>query len=251
MERVDGKTALILLVEEEAGFHDFSGSERKYLQERAKGFFIFLMKQGKTEYEAREICDRIREDTRKELEVDWPDAFRMAENRALNDMEMECDAMMCPQLHPEDAVNKEFNETRAYEQRVEAVALVASERPDWGRYSRAIEHMAVIEGKIDLLEIIKANQNNKLTDAEKQAVKEISRELDWLRFGKSKGRKFKKICSCHGDGIYISVRMWKKVRNRINALLDNEKRYEIKEYEKREIDDVLDDAIYGQDIENF
>lgn len=251
MERVNGKTALILLMEEEAGFHDFNEEERAELLKQAKGFFMFLMRQGKTEYEAREICDAIRENTRKELEIDWPDAFRMAENRADNDMEMECDALLTPQNHPEKIIDSEFRDNENHMLKVETVALLASERPDWGRFSKAIEHMVVIEGKIELLEIIKANQKNKLTDAEKQAVKDIRQELDWLRFGKSKGRRFKKICSCHGDGIYISVTMWKKMRNRINALLDIEKRYVIKEFEKDKSEDVLDGALYVQDIENF
>jgi len=250
MRRVDGKTALILLVEEEMGFHDFNETETRQLREQVKSLFMFLMKQGHSEYDVQEILDHIKEDTRKELQVDWPDAFRMAEGRAQSDMELESSAMM-QTLDSETNTNKEFWDGQRHEKKIETIAFLASERPDWNRFSRAIEHMGAIEGKIELLEKVKEHQNNQLSNIERQAVKIISRELDWLRFGKSKGRKFKKICSCHGDGIYISVGMWKKMRNRINALLDVEKRYKVKEFEKTERDDILDDAVYGYDLDNF
>ena len=123
MGQIDGKTALILLVEEQHGFQKFSDRYYKYLRARAKQFYQYLCRV-RGQLEAKEIIERIIESTRFELEHEWQDAFIISPQR--EDSHTEIDIFNTEKTDPKILLQQEFNEVRrelaeaeaAWEQRV-------------------------------------------------------------------------------------------------------------------------------------
>lgn len=257
MPRVTGKDALILLLEDKMGFQNFSEAKIKYLRRKAKDFYLYLCK-NMHEWQARDVIDGILERTRKELEQPWEDAFIMDVQR--EDSPTELDIGSIEGTNPEIVITQEFDEEQQFRERLAKIAdSHAESNKNWDRWKQALEHLTDLENKVELLETIKACQGE-LSDKEKKLVKELMLELNLLRFGSTKRRRYlarsktnpkiavrvyqETITSMHKDGIYISKTRWIKMRNRLNELIGDPKRYKEVEYEKQESMDLLDHANY-------
>jgi len=255
--RVSGKEALILLLEDKMGLQNFDEAKINYLKRQAKQFYIYLCKQ-MSEWQARDVIDGIIERTRKELEQHWQDSFIIDAQREYSSTEI--DIMSKEGTDPQAVLTQEFQEELEYRERLVKIADAHAEsNKNWDRWKQALEHLKDLENQLELLEKFKACQGE-LTQGEKKHVQKLIAELTMLRFGIVKRRRYlaqsqtnpkiavrvheEKRTSVHNDGIYISSTRWKRLRNRLNELIGDPKRYNVKEYDKEESLDLLDHADY-------
>jgi len=153
-------------------------------------------------------------------------------------------------------------EVAAEEQWEAKITELAARNEDgyWERWSIAAEHMAGMELLVAQLE-----EKTRLQREDVRLVAVLGRKLNKLRFGEQTKRivafphhnpereaggciEFKTVerrLSQHRDGIYISATAWKKMRNRLNALMGSSTRYPVTVREKREPLDALEVAVYG------
>jgi len=255
--RVTGKEALILLLEDQMGFQNFDEAKVNFLKRKAKEFYLHLCKK-MYEWQAREVINNIIERTRKDLEQHWQDAFVIDVQRENSSTEI--DIMSKEGTDPQAILTQEFEEEQEFRRRLAKIAEACAEsNKNWDRWKQALHHLEDLENKLELLETISDSQGG-LTNHEKKLVKELIVELNLLRFGSVKRRKYlarsntdpkiavrvhqETITSMHKDGIYISKTRWVKLRNRLNKLIGDKKRYKEVEYEKQESMDLLDHANY-------
>jgi hypothetical protein len=252
IKKVDGKTAIQMLVERKHGFHSqLTEGELRHLRQRAQGFYLWLRSKQLSHEETDQIIDRIIDSTKRELERDWQEQFYISDKRVERNMAVEVDIFGAKDEAPEsEKLEQECEEDHDYWLSVEKTAEVHAERLFSERWHRAMQHMEAIDARLTEIEL-DGKMPEELPGEEIALLLHIEKKLRMLRFGKSKGQKIKKIESFHKDGIYISATAWKKTQNRINLLLGREKRYVVAEQqEKKESTDAMDVSVYGVDLDN-
>jgi hypothetical protein len=258
--KVDGKTAIVLMVEwEEFGYHkDYSDSYLDYLKEERVRFYIYLRRRGRSKEEAEIIIERIREDTRRELRVEWMESFYFSPSRESKEISMEIDIMGAMHQDKLQEYDQECQDDIDWEQHQELIAMLAENKSDWDRWKQCFRYLEALDIILKKIEekhkqALASSQKPNLSPDDRHTILQAQQDLYELRFGVqvNKGRKIRKIHSRFGDGIYISAKMWKENQNRINTLMGSSKRYPIIQKDKTEPMDMMEVAVYGLDLDNI